>query len=250
MNVGAVGAVGSGAAPVYAALSPYLNGVRRTSNAAAAAAAQAAASVKSAAATEAAIAARQTAQTTITAAPPFLNPAIPAIAAATSATASVTTTGADPTIAAANTSFGAIDTVTSVNPNTVAPPAPSATDSVLHGDGGELVQAYGAVALLSGPPPSRRSTGCRRPRPLPRLRRSSRRHAFHASTTPPSSALHGKSASSRVERRVGLEACMNHRFLRLALVLIALGSLATAGTRVRSADAGQNRHRVLVLGRR
>jgi hypothetical protein len=153
MNVGAVGAVGSGAAPVYAALSPYLNGVRRTSNAAAAAEAQAVAAGKNAAATEAAIAARQTAETTITAAPPFLNPAIPVIAAATAATTSLATTDANPTLLAANTSFGAIDTSTVglVNPNTVAPPQPSATDSVLHGDGGELVQAYGAVALIGGP---------------------------------------------------------------------------------------------------
>jgi hypothetical protein len=142
MNVGAIGAVGSGTAPVYAALSPYLNGVRRASNAAAAAEAQAAAASKNAAATEAAIAARQNAETAITAAPPFLNPAIPAIAAAAAATTSVTTTDADP---------APLPAVTLVNPNTIAPPAPSATDSVLHGDAGELVQAYGAVALLSGP---------------------------------------------------------------------------------------------------
>ena len=155
MNVGAVGAIGSGAAPVYAALSPYLNGVRRTSNAAAAAQTQAASAAKSAAAAaaEAATAARTTAQTFITAAPPFLNPAIPAIAAAAAATTSVTTTDARPTLAADSTSFGAIDTgtVQTVNPNTVAPPQPSATDSVLHGDSGELVQAYGAVALIGGP---------------------------------------------------------------------------------------------------
>ncbi len=142
MNVGAIGPIGSGAAPVYAALSPYLNGVRRASNAAAAAEAQAAAAGKSAAATEAAIAARGNAATAITAAPPFLNPAIPAIAAATAATTSITTTDARPT---------ALPATESVNPNTVAPPQPSATDSVLHGDGGELVQAYGAVALIGGP---------------------------------------------------------------------------------------------------
>jgi hypothetical protein len=142
MNVGAVDAVGSGTAPVYAALSPYLNGVRRASNAAAAAEAQAVAASRNAAATEAAIAARQTAETTITAAPPFLNPAIPAIAAATAATTSVTTTDANPTV---------LPSVTSVNPNTIAPPQPSATDSVLRGDAGELVQAYGAVALIGGP---------------------------------------------------------------------------------------------------
>ena len=142
MNVGAVGAIGSGTAPVYAALSPYLNGVRRASNAAAAAEAQAVAAGKNAAAAEAAIAARQTAETAVTAAPPFLNPAIPAIAAATAATTSITTTDAAP---------APLPAVALVNPNTVAPPQPSATDSVLHGDAGELVQAYGAVALVGGP---------------------------------------------------------------------------------------------------
>jgi hypothetical protein len=120
---------------VYAALSPYLNGVRRTSNAAAAAQAQAAAAATSAAAAQAAATARAEAAAAVTApaAAPFLNPAIPQIADATT--------------------FGALDTspVTTVNPNTVAPPAPSATDSVLHGDGAELVQSYGAVALLTGP---------------------------------------------------------------------------------------------------
>ena len=43
MNVGAVSAVGSGTPSVYALLSPYLNGVVRTSNAAAAAQLQASA---------------------------------------------------------------------------------------------------------------------------------------------------------------------------------------------------------------
>ena len=173
MNVGAVGAVGSGAAPVYAALSPYLNGVVRTSDAAAAAQVQAAAAATSAAATAAAVAARTQAAATLAAAPPFLNPAIAQIAdqtalgqaviapvattpnaqAAPAITANNATAAAATTLAEATNSPNAIDTATVplVNPNTVAPPPPSATDSVAYGDSGLLVQSYGAVALLSGP---------------------------------------------------------------------------------------------------
>jgi hypothetical protein len=121
MNVGAVGPVGSGAPSVYAALSPYLNGVRRTSDAAAAAQVRASAAAASAARTAAALAARAQAAATVPAAPPFLNPAIPVIAVRTTIV------------------------------NAVAPAPPSPTDSVLHGDAGMLVQAYGAVALLAAP---------------------------------------------------------------------------------------------------
>jgi hypothetical protein len=96
MNVGAVGGLGSGTASVYAALSPFLNGVRRTANDANAAPIQATAAPTSAAAT-------------VATAPPFLNPAITQIATLT------------------------------------------ALGETLHGDGGTLVQSYGAVALLAGP---------------------------------------------------------------------------------------------------
>lgn len=123
MNVGAVGAIGGGTAPVYAALSPFLNGVRRTSNAAAAAQLQANAAATSAAATAAAVAARAQAAATVTAAPPFLNPAITEIATLTSLGETLT----PPAL---------------VTPNAQAP---------LDGDAGTLVQSYGAVALLTGP---------------------------------------------------------------------------------------------------
>jgi hypothetical protein len=105
MNVGAVSAVGSGVAPVYAALSPYRSGVVRMSDAAAAA--QPAATVASTSAA-------------ITAAPPFANPAITAIGLRIALS--------------------------------LRSPAPTAspTESVLFGDGGTLVQSYGAVALVAG----------------------------------------------------------------------------------------------------
>ncbi len=127
MSVNAVGPVTSGAAPVYAALSPFLNGVRRTSDAAAAAQLQAAADAKSAAATAAAVAARAEAAATVTAAPPFLNPAITEIAD--------------------QTALG--ETLTA--PVATTPDAQPPADSVLQGDSGLLVQSYGAVALLTGP---------------------------------------------------------------------------------------------------
>jgi hypothetical protein len=163
MNVGAVGAVGSGVGPVYAALSPFLNGVIRTSDAAAAAQLQATAAAKSAAATAAAIQARSVATAAITAAPPFANPAITAIGerialgqslSPPSAVTPNALLGAPAAATAAVTDpFGAIDTdtVTVVNPNTVAPPPVSPTDSVLHGDSGLLIQSYGAVALAASP---------------------------------------------------------------------------------------------------
>lgn len=127
MTVSPIGPVGSGLSPVYAALSPYLNGVVRTSDAAAAAAQQAAAAASSAVAAAAATAARAQATATVTAAPPFLNPAITAIAGQS-------VLGPAPAPSAQPAS---------------APPSP--TDSVAYGDSGLLVQSYGAVALLTGP---------------------------------------------------------------------------------------------------
>lgn len=129
MTVSPIGPVGSGLSPVYAALSPYLNGVVRTSDAAAAATAaqQAAAAASSAVAAAAATAARAQATATVTAAPPFLNPVITAIAGRS-------VLGPAPAPSAQPAS---------------APPSP--TDSVAYGDSGLLVQSYGAVALLTGP---------------------------------------------------------------------------------------------------
>lgn len=134
MNVGAVGAIGNGTAPIYATLSPFLNGVRRTSNAAAAAQLQANAAAAGAAATASAVAARAQAAATVVAAPPFLNPAITEIANLTA----LGETLAPPVATTPNAQLG-------------APQFTSPTNSVLHGDGGTLVQSYGAVALASGP---------------------------------------------------------------------------------------------------
>ena len=154
MNVGAVSAVGSGGAPVYAALSPYLNGVVRTADAAAAAQLQATAASTSAAAAQAAIAARGAAAAALTAAPPFANPAITAIgeriALGESLTPPAAVTpnallGAPALTATATTSTPPLSTTTPATPQ-----QPSATDQVLHGDSGMLIQAYGAVALLVG----------------------------------------------------------------------------------------------------
>ena len=183
MNVGAVGAIGSGTASVYAILSPYLNGVVRTSNAAAAAELQASAAATSAAATQAAIAARGTAAAALTAAPPFDNPAITAIADRTAlgesltplgavtpnallGAPSLTTPAATPTpLAAATTADLAAATTTTTTPlltttqaqlttpTAPAPQQPSPTNSVLFGDSGELIQSYGAVALVTGSQP-------------------------------------------------------------------------------------------------
>jgi hypothetical protein len=165
MTVSAVGGVTSGVGSVYAALSPYLNGVRRTSDAAAAAALQAAAAAKSAAtsaaATAAAIAARAQAAATVTAAPPFLNPAITAIADETALGQAViapvaTTPNAQLALPAATATTATTATVaTTTTPAPAAqpttPPPISPTDSVAYGDAGLLVQSYGAVALLAGP---------------------------------------------------------------------------------------------------
>jgi hypothetical protein len=183
MNVGAVGAIGSGTVSVYAILSPFLNGVVRMSDAAAAAQLQANAAATSAAATQAAIAARGTATAALTAAPPFANPAITEIADLTALGESLTPPGAvtpnallgaptlttpaaTPTpLAAATTADLAAATTTTTTPlltttqaqlNTpTAPPLqqPSPTNSVLFGDSGELIQSYGAVALVTGSQP-------------------------------------------------------------------------------------------------
>jgi hypothetical protein len=174
MNVGAVSAVGSGTPSVHALLSPFLNGVVRTSDAAAAAQLQSAAAATSAAATQAAIAARGAAAAAITAAPPFANPAITAIgqrialgesllppAAVTpnallgvqSVTASAPLTPLAAAIAADATTGTAETTNTSQLTTPVAPPppqTPSPTDQVLHGDSGLLIQSFGAVALIAG----------------------------------------------------------------------------------------------------
>lgn len=186
MNVGAVGAIGSGTASVYAVLSPYLNGVVRTSNAAAAAELQASAAATSAAATQAAIAARGAAAAAITAAPPFDNPAITAIADRTALGESLTplsavtpnallsatslnTVSATPTptpLAAATTADVTAAATTPATPSPLAaadarlntptapaPAQPSPTNQVLFGDSGTLIQSYGAVALIAGSQP-------------------------------------------------------------------------------------------------
>jgi hypothetical protein len=182
MNVGAVSAIGSGTPSVYALLSPYLNGVLRTSNAAAAAQLQASAAATSAAATQTAIAARAALAASTTAAPPFANPAITAIAerialgeslvplsavtpnallSAPSLTATATptplaaATTADATLNATQTNNNALATTTTTaatTPLNAPPPVqqPSPANQVLFGDAGTLIQSYGAVALATG----------------------------------------------------------------------------------------------------
>lgn len=113
MTVGAVGAIASGSGSVYAALSPYLNGVQRPSDAVVAAQLQESAAAAYAAEAAAAAAARATAPV----APSFLNPAIAEIAARASVTSVVS--------------------------------AP--TDPVLYGDSGLVIQSWGALALLVSP---------------------------------------------------------------------------------------------------
>jgi hypothetical protein len=163
MNVGAVGAIGSGTQSVYAILSPFLNGVVRTSNAAAAAQLQASAAAASSAATQAAIAARGTAAATLTAAPPFANPAITAIADRTALGESLTPLGAVTPNAllgpsSLNTVTGtptplAAATTADVAASTTTAAQPSPTNQVLFGDSGELIQSFGAVALIAGSQP-------------------------------------------------------------------------------------------------
>jgi hypothetical protein len=120
VSVGAIGASPHSGWLAYAALSPYLNGVHRTSDAIAAAQTQAAPAIAQLAGAEPA-----PASSIFATAPPFLNPAIGHIAAR----------------AALAPQF-----VVSVAQPDVAP-----TDAVLYGDSGFLIQAYGAVALLTGP---------------------------------------------------------------------------------------------------
>ena len=158
MNVGAIGPVGGGGAAVYA-LSPFLNGVRRTSDVATAAVAQLDAAAAATRATQAAVAARAQAAATTPAAPPFANPAIAQIAQnaalSTTVTPSVTTAPANATPAATApvvaTPVAATAGVTASNATAAAAVPPSPTASVLYGDSGEMVQAYGAVALIEPP---------------------------------------------------------------------------------------------------
>ena len=119
MNVGAVGAVASGRGAVYAALSPYLNGVRRVSDAVAAQQLK----IAAASTTEAAVPARASETSIAAAAPPFLNPAIIDISARAALAPAVAVSAASRSI--------------------------SPTDAVLYGDSGLLIQSYGAVALLT-----------------------------------------------------------------------------------------------------
>jgi hypothetical protein len=125
MNVGAVGAVSQGGA-VYA-LSPFLSGTVRTSDAAAAAA--------TAAPIATAVTRAQPADATAVAAPtsPFLNPAIADIAVRATVVTSVAGTAVVATPAA------------------TAPTQSTSPIASLQGDSGLLIQSYGAVALIVAP---------------------------------------------------------------------------------------------------
>lgn len=115
-----VGAVASGGELAYAALTPHLNGVQRTSDEVAAE------QLKTAAANaDATVTGRAPASSIAAAAPPFLNPAIWDIAAR-----------------------AALAPVLAVSP---AAHSVSPTDFVLYGDSGLLIQSYGAIALFAGP---------------------------------------------------------------------------------------------------
>jgi len=154
MNVGAVSAVSGGVGSVYATYSPYLNGVVRTSDAAAAAALQASAASSSAAATAVAVAARADAAAAVTAAPPFLNPAITEIADQTALGQTLQSQGA---VTPASLLSSQDITTQNVTPTpasaaaTAAQAQTSPTNSVLYGDSGTLIQSYGAVALATSP---------------------------------------------------------------------------------------------------
>jgi hypothetical protein len=195
-GVGAIGGISSGTS-VYALLSPYLNGVVRTSDAATAAQVDATSQITNSAVAQAAIAAEGDATAAVTALPPFANPAITAIGQRIALGQSLNTTvGVTPdallssTTLDGNTNSNALNTIANLTSldtfnsidslNSVAslnslsafdsldslttattasavtsspPPAPdqlSATNSVLTGDTGLLVQSYGAVALLAG----------------------------------------------------------------------------------------------------
>jgi hypothetical protein len=132
MNVGAVGAVGQGGA-VYA-LSPYLSGTVRTSDAAVAAERTAASAAAATAATTAAAAARTGPADVIAAtAAPYLNPAIPDIAARAAIT-----------VPAAGTAIVATPAATALAQS-------NSPAGALQGDSGLLIQSYGAVALVAAP---------------------------------------------------------------------------------------------------
>jgi hypothetical protein len=151
MNVGAVSAIGSGTPSVYALLSPYLNGVVRTSNAAAAAQLQASAAATSAAATQTAIAARAALAASTTAAPPFANPAITAIGQRIALGQSLIPLSAvTPNALLAPLSQPALPATADTPLLNAPPPVQSPTNQVLFGDSGTLIQAYGAVALATG----------------------------------------------------------------------------------------------------
>lgn len=115
-----VGTVASGGGLSYVAMTPYLNGVQRTSDE------LAAEQLKIAAANaDATVTGRASASSIVAATPPFLNPAIWDIAAR-----------------------AALAPVLAVSP---APHSVSPTDFVLYGDSGLLIQSYGAIALFAGP---------------------------------------------------------------------------------------------------
>ena len=115
-----VGTVASGGGLTYVAMTPYLNGVQRTSDE------LAAEQLKIAAANaDATVTGRASASSIVAATPPFLNPAIWDIAAR-----------------------AALAPVLAVSP---APHSVSPTDFVLYGDSGLLIQSYGAIALFAGP---------------------------------------------------------------------------------------------------
>jgi hypothetical protein len=138
----------------------FLNGVRRTSDVATAAVAQLDAAAAATRATQAAVAARVQAAATTPAAPPFANPAIAQIAQnaalSTTVTPSITTAPANATPAATTapvvaTPVAATAGVMASNATAAAAVPPSPSASVLYGDSGEMVQAYGAVALIEPP---------------------------------------------------------------------------------------------------
>jgi hypothetical protein len=139
MTIGAIGAVG-GTQSVYAALSPYLNGVVRTSNAAQLAQIDAAAQRADVAVAQAAIAANGSAAAAATAAPPFANPAISAIAARIALAQSLTPpAGATPD--------ALLSSQTLISPN--APAAPQSPANELTGDSGTIIQANAAALFAS-----------------------------------------------------------------------------------------------------
>ena len=152
MTVGAIGAISSGES-VYSVLSPYLNGVVRTADAAQLAHVDAASQTTSPAVAQSAIAANGDAAATATAAPPFANPAIADIAlrialgqslvplAGTTPDALLSTQTID------GQTTNSLDAV--ANLNTLA--SFNSTASVLTGDCGELIQANAATLFATTP---------------------------------------------------------------------------------------------------